>query len=86
MPIFEYRCRACHAEFERLVTPPVAPTICPKCGGSDVERLLSLFAVNSEATRQLHRDHGRSVARKDLTEQKHAEMEAVVRHHREHDH
>ena len=86
MPIFEYRCRACQREFEQLVLPSGGPPACPGCGNGDLERLFSLFAVDSAETRQVNRDHGRRYARKDLTEQKHAEMEAVIHHHREHEH
>jgi putative FmdB family regulatory protein len=51
MPIFEYACRNCSHQFEALVRDARTPA-CPGCGGFDLERQLSLFAVNSEATRQ----------------------------------
>jgi putative FmdB family regulatory protein len=90
MPIFEYRCDACGKQFERFVRPSREPSTdvlsCPSCGGQNLQQLLSSFAVSSADTRQLHRNQGRTVAQKDLTEQKHAEMEAVVHHHREHEH
>jgi putative FmdB family regulatory protein len=92
MPIYEYKCVACGHQFERLVRPlrvlPTAPpdeAACPSCHGQDLERVRSLFAVSSESTRQQHRSQGRRLAQKDLREQKHAEMEAVVHHHREHE-
>ena len=98
MPIYEYKCAACGHEFERLVRPlgttPTASTTpttppdeagCPSCHGQHLERVRSLFAVSSEGTRQQHRSQGRKLAQKDLREQKHAEMEAVVHHHREHE-
>jgi putative FmdB family regulatory protein len=86
MPIFEYRCASCRHEFEQLVLASRVPPSCPTCGGLDLERLLSLFAVDSADMRQRHRDHGRKLARRDLSDQKHAEMEAVIHHHREHEH
>ena len=46
MPVYEYRCRACETEFELLVRGSVVPA-CPSCGGTDLERLLSMFAVSS---------------------------------------
>jgi putative FmdB family regulatory protein len=52
MPIFEYRCRACPHEFETLVRPG-SPAACPKCAGADLEKLLSLPAIKSEATHDL---------------------------------
>jgi len=49
-----------------------------------VKQVPSLFAVDSESTRQTNKNQGRRLAQKDLTEQKHAEMEAIVHHHRDH--
>ena len=51
MPLFEYRCPACDSQFELLVRDSAAPC-CPTCGGTSLERLLSLFAVNSPSTQQ----------------------------------
>jgi putative FmdB family regulatory protein len=46
VPLFDFRCRACRHEFEALVRKQVEPP-CPSCGGVDLERLLSSFAVSS---------------------------------------
>jgi putative FmdB family regulatory protein len=70
MPLYDFRCRGCGAEFEALVRPPAA-TSCPACAGADLERLLSSFSVSvrseglSPAARRAvqkqqasqHRDH-----------------------------
>ena len=48
MPIFEYQCRSCGHGFEILVRGSSVPS-CPSCQGQDLERVLSLFAVSSEA-------------------------------------
>jgi putative FmdB family regulatory protein len=89
MPIFEYRCDVCGNQFERFIRPTTGPPTerpyCPTCGSRALQQLMSSFAVNSPERRQLHRDQGRKAAQKDLTEQRHAEMEAVVHHHREHE-
>jgi putative FmdB family regulatory protein len=45
MPLFDFRCRRCSAEFEALVRPPTVP-VCPECGGADLERLLSGFSFS----------------------------------------
>ena len=43
MPIFEYRCRKCSVEFEKLVFGDKRVE-CPECGDTDVEKLFSVFA------------------------------------------
>ena len=45
MPLHDFRCQACGAEFEALVRPPQAPA-CPSCAGADLERLLSGFSFS----------------------------------------
>ena len=44
MPLYEYACRKCARRFEALVLGRETP-VCPGCGGHDLERLLSTFAV-----------------------------------------
>jgi len=46
MPIHEYRCTRCGNRYEDLVSSAdhAAPH-CPQCGATQVERLLSAFAV-----------------------------------------
>ncbi|ARE40427.1 Reverse gyrase [Rhodovulum sp. P5] len=45
MPIYNYRCNACEAEFELLVrlSSDTAPT-CPECDSSDLTRMVSRIA------------------------------------------
>ncbi len=46
MPIYEYRCEKCEERFEEYLsssTKPAPP--CPKCGSTDVVRLVSPFAT-----------------------------------------
>jgi putative FmdB family regulatory protein len=69
VPIYEYRCRACGHEFERLVRGSDASD-CPSCSAPDVERLISAFAVNSEGRshamlQSARRDFTLSETRKD---------------------
>ena len=51
MPIFEYRCNDCAAEFEVLQrasdfsTTPKSPPECPKCGASNSTKRFSAFAT-----------------------------------------
>lgn len=62
MPLFEYQCSTCNHEFEALVLPGITAK-CPKCQGTDLERLLSPFAVSSEHTRKLNLAAARKRAR-----------------------
>ena len=52
MPLYEYKCLACGHQFELLILRASQPIGCPDCSSESVERLLSLFAVNSDASRQ----------------------------------
>ncbi|KPJ64928.1 hypothetical protein AMK68_00025 [candidate division KD3-62 bacterium DG_56] len=48
MPVFEYRCHACGRRFawlEGVVDDRTKPA-CPHCGGTDIKRLISRFAVS----------------------------------------
>lgn len=49
MPIYEYRCSDCGAEFQRLQSMSASSegVSCPQCGGGKVERKLSTFASTS---------------------------------------
>ncbi len=49
MPIFEYRCRACHAQFETIVLSAREKIACPKCQSSAVEKQLSVFSAPASA-------------------------------------
>ena len=51
MPLYDYSCRACGRVTEVLVRPGSAAPTCTRCGSQDLERLLSSFAVSTEATR-----------------------------------
>lgn len=47
MPIFEFQCRACQHEFEELVFGSDETPECESCGGADVQRKMSAFAIKS---------------------------------------
>jgi putative FmdB family regulatory protein len=54
VPIFEYQCRDCGNQFEFLVRAGASsPPACPSCQSADLERLLSIPAVQSETTHGL---------------------------------
>ena len=44
MPLYEYRCRECRHEFERLVHAGTRP-VCPACDSASLQKQLSAFAV-----------------------------------------
>ena len=52
MPLYEYKCLRCGHQFEVLILKASPPAACPSCTGESVERLLSMFAVSSDASRQ----------------------------------
>ena len=49
MPIYEYSCKTCDAEFEALVSGSDKPE-CPECGDVRLERRFSAFAVRSKTS------------------------------------
>jgi putative FmdB family regulatory protein len=49
MPLFEYECRGCGKQFEHLTRGGEPPT-CKFCQGTDLQKLLSVFAVSSGGT------------------------------------
>ncbi len=49
MPVYEYRCKGCHGEFETYVASAAAAVACPACASADVMRKLSLFGVKTSA-------------------------------------
>ena len=80
MPIYEYRCRACGRDFEALVRDAKAPP-CPHCDSEDIERLLSLFAVSSEGTREIALKEARAKSSKLQRDKAIAEHEYAHHHH-----
>ena len=46
MPIFEYTCNTCNKRFSALVgvLANARPPACPRCGGNELDRLVSRFA------------------------------------------
>lgn len=56
MPIHDYHCGACGADFEALVRSSDTPT-CPQCGSTQLQRQISRLAPAGkiEAIRMAHR-------------------------------
>ena len=50
MPLYEFRCRNCRNVFELLLPRgSTADVHCPKCGSSDVQRLMSAFVIGGQS-------------------------------------
>jgi len=52
MPLYEYKCSECGHQFELLILRASQPVACPLCACETIERMLSMFAVSSEGSRQ----------------------------------
>jgi putative FmdB family regulatory protein len=85
MPIYEYECRACRHEFEALVRLRDTPS-CPKCQSADLERKISLFAVESDGTRRMAINAARQRHAKASKDKVQAEIEYDRKLHDDHDH
>jgi putative FmdB family regulatory protein len=81
MPIYEYDCRACGQRFEQLVLAGTVPA-CPECESRELDRVISMFAVSSEGSRQIALSDGRRRASGVKRDRDHAEAEYI----RNHDH
>ncbi len=57
MPIFEYKCRDCGAQFEKI-TSSSSEVLCKKCESPRVEKLLSVFAVTKGSHSNSSFDNG----------------------------
>jgi putative FmdB family regulatory protein len=45
MPIYEYRCEPCHHSFEVFLATSSEQALCPRCQGTQLQRLMSSFAT-----------------------------------------
>ncbi len=45
MPLYDFTCRACDADFEAFAPAGGAPDACPACGAADVQRRYSAPAT-----------------------------------------
>lgn len=80
MPIYDYACRRCEHGFELLVRTHTTPS-CPECGSRDLERLLSVPGISSDATRNMSR---RAAKRRDA-KQARDRMHDRLHYERSHD-
>lgn len=85
MPIYEYACRACGRQFEHLLLPAAqTEPVCPDCGGHDLEKLLSGFALSTtELTKARVKSARQQYARSQDTRDKQVAEAEYVQHHME---
>jgi len=79
MPIFEYRCRSCGRQFETLVLPDTTVE-CPSCQGRDLEKQISMPAVQSDSTHALAMKAARRRDAKQASENARAQREYELHH------
>jgi putative FmdB family regulatory protein len=48
MPIYDYRCKQCHHDFELLVKSSTIPA-CPACGSLEIDKQVSLPAQQGKS-------------------------------------
>ncbi|MGH9786387.1 MAG: FmdB family zinc ribbon protein [Terriglobia bacterium] len=83
MPIYEYKCRGCGNQFEKLILPnsPGAPA-CPSCQSPNLEQLISSFSASSEESRQAAFKTARKrYVKGELRDKQIAEREDMEKHH-----
>jgi putative FmdB family regulatory protein len=80
MPLYEYQCRGCGNQFEALIRTGDVPA-CPTCKSGDLERILSLFGVATDQTRQSNLQSARKANAKVLKDKQVADHEMIHHHH-----
>lgn len=63
MPIFDYKCRECGHQFEKMVRNNEKAS-CPSCSATELEQLLSVPGISTQKSR----DHTMGIARKAANE------------------
>jgi putative FmdB family regulatory protein len=82
MPIYEYECRECGHRFEAIVRVTDSPN-CPSCDGTALDRLISMFAVDSGSTRQRALTSIQRQNAKTTRDKEHADFEYDKKHRNE---
>jgi len=80
MPVYEFDCQGCGRGFESLVRGSDTP-VCPACGSDNLQRITSLFAVNSVNTRAAALKSARQQNMREIRDKRIAEHEEIHGHH-----
>ena len=81
MPLYDFKCLECGESFEALVRGANA-VACPECHSQRLEQLLSMFSVNSAATRQANLQGARQKNARTQRDKAIADHEEI-HHHRD---
>jgi putative FmdB family regulatory protein len=84
MPIYEYECRRCGHRFEYLVLSSTPAAKCPACNKKDLEQLISLSMVSSQATRQAHLSAARKRADAVRMDKQYEDAKELREHYEDH--
>lgn len=79
MPIYDYRCSSCGREFEAFVRGSKVIS-CPQCKSEDLERLMSLPAIKSDATHDKAMRAAKARDKKTGQEREHAQRQYELNH------
>jgi len=74
MPIYEYKCRHCSHQFEKLVRNNEAP-LCPSCQTAELERVVTAPGISTQKSRNYTHGIARRAAGSIKKEQDHAQRE-----------
>lgn len=74
MPIFDYKCRKCSHEFEKMVRNGETAS-CPSCAADDLEQLLSVPGISTQKSRAHTLGIARKAANAVKKEKEHAQRE-----------
>ena len=83
MPIYEFVCKACKHQYEKLVRVGQKAD-CPVCQSTDVEQLLSLPGISTAKSRHVTLSEARRRASSNKKEQDHAQREYETNYIKDH--
>ena len=84
MPLYDYVCSKCGHEFEVLIRPGSADPSCSECGSTELERLLTNFAVSTEGLREANIKKARKAGEKMRKDKAIAQFEYEEKHRHHH--
>jgi putative FmdB family regulatory protein len=83
MPLYDYHCKKCGHEFEALVRTGDTPS-CGECGSTELERLMTSFAVSTEGMRESNIQKARKLGEKTRKDKAIAQFEYEEKHRHHH--